>query len=92
MTEEEKDMFNSLLPGNFSLRIGDYARYREGIGKADVKILSISTDETGWTTYELEVIGNGNWGMSKGEILTVGKKDGFEGYCGWNMQPLVEMN
>jgi hypothetical protein len=91
MTEDEKDMLNSLLPGSDNLKTGAYARYREGIAKADVKILSKDTDDNDWTTYELEVIGNGNWGLEKGKVFIVGKKEGFT-YVGWSLQPLVEMN
>jgi hypothetical protein len=91
VTQDEIDMYNSMFPGSDSLKVGEYARYREGIGKADVKILSKVTDKTGWTTYELEIIGNGNWGMKTGNILTVGKKEGYS-YVGWTLQPLIEMN
>jgi hypothetical protein len=91
MNEEEMDMFNSLLPGNDDLEVGEYARYREGIARADVKILSKNTDETNWTTYELEVTGNGNWGYKTGDVFTVGKREGYT-YVGWTLKPLAEMN
>lgn len=91
MNEEEMDMFNSLLPGDDSLKAGEFARYREGIAKADVKILSKTTDANDWTTYQLEVIGNGNCGYKKGDVFVVGKKEGYT-YVGWTLKRLVDSN
>lgn len=91
MNQDEKDILSSFAPNQANeLKIGEKAIYREGIARADVKILEKFTIDN-WTTIKIEVIGNNNEWVKFGEVITLGKKEGYE-YVGWILQPIVGLN
>jgi intein/homing endonuclease len=89
MNKDLKAIRMSYEPSNEKhLTVGAVGNYYEGVVSFSAKIIS-KREEDGWLYLTIQPLEKNEF---ENKPFEVGKKEGYEGYCGWSFHLDVERN